>query len=71
MILHDQRSILTVCAPATEVAGVRDVTIALPRMVGGDGVIETFPLPLNEQESGLLRDSARVIRSALDELLPT
>lgn len=70
VILHDQRSILTVCAPAEDVAGVRDVTVALPRMVGGDGVLATFPLPLDEQESGLLRDSALVIRSALDELLP-
>ena len=39
------------------------------RLVGGDGVLQTFPLPLNEQESGLLHDSARVIRTALDELL--
>ncbi len=69
VILHDQRSILAVCAPTSEVGGVCDVTVALPRMVGGDGVLETFPLPLNEQESGLLRDSARVIRTALDELL--
>lgn len=69
VILHDQRSILSVCAPAAEVLGVRDVTVALPRMVGGDGVLATYPLPLDEQESGQLRDSARVIRTALDELL--
>ncbi len=69
VILHDQRSILTVCAPAAEVAGVRDVTVAMPRMVGGDGVLETFPLPLDKQESSLLRDSARVIRDSLDGLM--
>lgn len=69
VILHDQRSILTVCAPAADVVGVRDVTVALPRMVGGDGVLETFPLPLNDQETGRLRTSAHVIRSALDDLL--
>ncbi|HEV2969853.1 MAG TPA: L-lactate dehydrogenase [Pirellulales bacterium] len=69
VMLHDQRSILTVCAPAAEVAGVQDVTVALPRLVGGDGVLETFSLPLNEQESDLLRQSALVIRGALDELL--
>jgi L-lactate dehydrogenase len=68
VILHDQRSILTVCTPTKEVAGVRDVTVALPRLVGGDGVIETFPLPLSEHESGLLRQSALVVRQALDEL---
>lgn len=68
VILHDQRSILTVCTPAEEVAGVRDVTVSLPRLLGGKGVIETFPLPLNEEETARLRDSARVIRQALDEL---
>jgi L-lactate dehydrogenase len=67
-VLHDQRSILTVCSPAANVAGVADVTVALPRLVGGSGVIETFPLPLSERESGLLRESASVVRQALDEL---
>jgi L-lactate dehydrogenase len=68
VILHDQRSILTVCTPAPEVEGVRDVTVALPRLVGGDGVLETFPLPLADDEAELLQRSARIIRQALDEL---
>lgn len=68
VVLHDQRAILTVCAPAPEVAGVADVTVALPRLVGGCGVMETFPLPLDEQESELLRRSAGVIRQALADL---
>lgn len=68
VILHDQRSILSVCAPTPDVAGVKDVTVALPRLVGGDGVLETFPLPLNESESTLLRQSAQIIRQALDGL---
>jgi L-lactate dehydrogenase len=68
VILHDQRSILTVCAPAAEVAGVPDVTVSLPRLVGGAGILETFPLPLNEHEAGLLRQSALVIRQALADL---
>jgi len=68
-ILHDQRSVLSVCAPAADVVGVRDVTLALPRLIGGDGVLETFPLPLSEEETGLLRTSAEVIRRSLDELL--
>ena len=68
VILHDQRSILTVCAPATEVAGVPDVTVALPRIVGGAGILETFSLPLNDQETDLLHKSAQVIHQALVEL---
>jgi L-lactate dehydrogenase len=67
-VLHDQRSILTVCAPTADVAGVKDVTVALPRLVGGRGVMETFPLPVSETEQAQLRASAGVIRTALDEL---
>jgi L-lactate dehydrogenase len=68
VILHDQRAILTVCTPAAEVAGVRDVTVSLPRLLGGQGVLETFPLPLSEEETTRLHNSAAVIRRALEEL---
>ncbi|HKA00678.1 MAG TPA: L-lactate dehydrogenase [Candidatus Solibacter sp.] len=68
VILHDQRAVMTVCVPTAEVGDVSDVTLSLPRLVGGSGVLETFPLPLSEQENGQLRNSARVIRQALDEL---
>jgi L-lactate dehydrogenase len=67
-VLHDQRAILTVCVPTQDVQGVKDVTVALPRLVGGAGVLETFPQPLNATEQTQLRMSARVIRDALDEL---
>lgn len=67
-VLHDQRAILTVCTPTADVADVRDVTVALPRLVGGQGVLETFPLPLDQEEMKRLNESARVVRQALDEL---
>ncbi len=68
VILHDQRAVMTVGVPTPDVVGVRDVTVSLPRLVGGQGVLETFPLPLNEEETTRLRASAGVIRQALDEL---
>jgi L-lactate dehydrogenase len=68
VILNDQRAVMTVAAPTADVAGVRDVTVSLPRLVGGQGVLETFPLPMNKDETEALRSSAGVIRSALDEL---
>ena len=71
VILHDQRSILTVCAPTEEVFGVRDITLSLPRLIGGQGIMETFPLPLDQRESDLLRASAEVIHRALVELEKT
>jgi L-lactate dehydrogenase len=68
VILHDQRAVMTVCMPTAEVAGVTDVTLSLPRLVGGNGVLETFPLPLSDKEGNQLHESAKVIRRALDEL---
>jgi L-lactate dehydrogenase len=68
VILHDQRSVLTVCARSDDVQGVRDVTVSLPRLVGGTGVLETFALPLNDTERSQLRHSAEVIRGCIDEL---
>ncbi|MCI0685019.1 MAG: L-lactate dehydrogenase [Gemmataceae bacterium] len=68
VVLHDQRAVMTVGAPTADVVGVGNVTVALPRLVGGQGVLETFPLPLSADETARLRSSARVIRQALDEL---
>lgn len=67
-ILHDQRSILTVCTPLAEVAGVRDVTVAMPHLVGGAGILATLPLPLSNDEFDKLRASARIVRNAIDAL---
>lgn len=68
VVLHDQRSMLTVCAPLAAVAGVADVTLSMPRLVGGSGVLETFLLPLDDEETAQLRNSAGRIREALKEL---
>jgi len=68
VILHDQRSILTVCTTTADVQGVRDVTVALPHLVGGTGAQQAFPLPLSDHEQLQLRKSAYVIRQAIDEL---
>lgn len=68
-ILDDQRAILTVCAPMPHIAGVDDVTISMPHMVGGRGNMGTLALPLSSQEQEALHNSARVVRAAIDELL--
>jgi L-lactate dehydrogenase len=67
-LLRDQRAILTVCSPMEEVAGVQNVTVSLPHLVGGQGILATLPLPLNEQESAALNNSARTIRDVIDAL---
>jgi L-lactate dehydrogenase len=68
VILGDQRAVLTVCTPVTEVAGVRDVTVALPNLVSGQGILSTLPIPLDDQEHAALAASASVIREAISGL---
>jgi L-lactate dehydrogenase len=67
-ILRDQRAILTVCTPKVEVLGVCDVTISLPHLVGGEGILASFPLPLNQEEEAALQASAGVVCAAIGEL---
>ena len=68
VILHDQRAVMTVGAPTEHVLGVSEVTVSLPRLLGGQGVLETFPLPLSDSENADLHRSATLIRNALVDL---
>jgi L-lactate dehydrogenase len=68
VVLHDQRSVLTVSTRTPTVAGVSDVSVSLPRLVGGQGVMATFPLHLSRPEQDALEKSCRVLREALEEL---
>jgi len=66
VILGDQRSLLTVCTPVVDVAGVDDVTVSLPHLVGGEGILDTIhlPLALDEDEEIALQNSARIVKDA-------
>jgi L-lactate dehydrogenase len=68
VILQDERSILTVCTPMQDVAGVKGVTLSLPNLMGGEGIIQTFFPNLNEAETEALRNSAQIIRSVINKL---
>src|SRR5512145_166514 len=67
VILQDERSLLSVCTPTEDVAGVKAVTVSLPNLVGGEGIIKTFFPNLNETETVALRASAEVVRLVIDE----
>jgi L-lactate dehydrogenase len=69
-ILGDQRAILSVCTPLEEIAGVRDVTVSVPHLVGGRGILGTLSLPLDPQEQAALARSAGLIREAITALIP-
>ncbi len=68
VILQNGRSILTICTPSANIAGVDNVTVAMPLLFGGDGVVESLPLPLTDEEHNKLHNSANVVKAALDDL---
>jgi L-lactate dehydrogenase len=68
VLLHNQRAILTVCAHITGVPDCEGVTLALPHLVGGAGVLAAIPLPLDAAERAGLRRSADVLREAVASL---
>ncbi|MBI5231576.1 MAG: L-lactate dehydrogenase [Coriobacteriales bacterium] len=65
-VLAGRCSVLTVTAPTPDVLGIRDVSVSLPRLVGGTGVIETFSAQLSDAERSALAASAATVREAID-----
>jgi L-lactate dehydrogenase len=68
VLLHDQRAILTVCSRIAGVPDCEGVTLALPHLVGGGGVLAAIPLPLEAEEQRSLRRSAGILREAIESL---
>jgi len=69
VLLRDRRAILTVCTPLPQVESVSDVTVSLPHLVGGAGILDTLHPALGEDEHRALDRSASIIREAIDSLL--
>lgn len=68
VLLHDQRAILSVCARISGVPDCDGVTLALPHLVGGQGVLATIPLQLDKAEQEGLSRSAGILRQAIESL---
>jgi L-lactate dehydrogenase len=68
VILKNQRSILTVCSPMKEVLGIKNVTLSLPCLIGGNGIIDSIFLTLNKTEQKALKRSAQIIKTATDSI---
>lgn len=70
VVLRDQRALLTVCTPVRDIAGVPNVTVSLPHLVGGQGILDTIllPLALSESEEEKLRSSAKVVKEAYESI---
>ena len=69
VLLHDQRAILTVSSRQEEgLPGLKGVTLSLPQVVGGAGVLAAIPLPLNRSEQQALSRSAGILRETVGSL---
>ena len=68
VIIRDQRAIMTTCGVTDEVAGVSDVTVAMPRLVGGGGNLDVFPQPLAHNEQTALARSAGIVKDSITSL---
>lgn len=67
VINRDNRAVLTVSTIKDDVEGVKDVTLSLPHLVGGDGDLGVLPIKLNIREKKLLKGSAEMIKMKIDE----
>lgn len=68
VLVHDQRAILTVCTRISGVPECEGLTLALPHLLGGEGVLATIPLALSDTERDGLRRSAAILRDAVESL---
>ncbi|MFM2043189.1 MAG: hypothetical protein RLY86_1765 [Pseudomonadota bacterium] len=66
MIADDERALTTCSMVTPDVAGVEDVALSLPRLVGAAGVLETLRPGLDDGETAALRRSAEILRNAFD-----
>lgn len=65
-IVRDEQSVLSVSIQTSEVEGVRDVALSIPRVVGAQGVqAQLFP-DLDRAEHDALERSARLLKDTAD-----
>jgi L-lactate dehydrogenase len=68
IIEHNHRAFITICTPVQEIAGVEDVTISLPHLVSGEGVLAALPFKLDNQEKEQLKKSAQTIKEKTEQI---
>ena len=67
VINRDNRAVLTVSVLNENVEGIKNVTLSLPHLIGGQGDLGVLPLGLSVKEKILLKKSAEIIRNKIDE----
>jgi L-lactate dehydrogenase len=67
VINRDNRAVLTVSTLKDDVEGIKNITLSLPHLIGGDGDLGVLPVRLSIKEKILLKKSAEIIKSKIDE----
>ncbi|HYH17250.1 MAG TPA: L-lactate dehydrogenase [Azospirillum sp.] len=67
-IAGDERAVLTCSILNGTVAGVPEVALSLPRVLGAGGVLETVMPDLSDEESAALKRSAEILKEAADSV---
>lgn len=64
-LIHDQRAIFTVSTRIADLHGVRGVTLSMPCLVGGEGVLATLPIAISDDEKTAFQKSAQILSDAV------
>jgi len=67
-IVKDQKRIFPTCAWLDGQYGLKDMYLGVPVKLGKNGIEEIIELHLNEEEKGLLYDSANAVRDVMEVL---
>ncbi len=67
-IVRDQRRIMPVCAHLNGQYGLSDLYMGVPVKLGKRGIIDIIEIDLNDEERGMLNESAKDVRELMDEL---
>ena len=67
-IRDDERTVLTLSSMSMDVEGVDEVSLSLPRLLGGDGIEAELRPALSDDERAALRESAEVLKEASSRL---
>src|SRR5690606_11198760 len=64
-ILHNEASVLNVSTLLQDYHGVSDVFLGVPCIVDRDGIREVLTLEINDEEKGLLEQSAAKLKDII------
>lgn len=67
-IVRNEKSILPVSRLMEGEYGISDIYLSLPAVVGAEGILTKIPIPLDEDETRRLKQSAETLKSVAGEL---